>query len=172
MTQGLLQELGYFLLHAVGLRQGGDAGLTQDFVLGHVGGCRRIVGGLHRVLRRGHVFRLSIEYLADRIEGVDLRADVAILRRDRGNGCVETCEGGFCVALVGEICAAECRARAIGIADGGIPPEPPVSVWSVVAVELAPPTCPVVLSKISVSLDAVEELVPWFRPTLYAAFAV
>jgi len=47
---GLLQQLGHFLLYAVGLRQGGDAGLAQNFVLGHVGGCRRIVRGLYRVL--------------------------------------------------------------------------------------------------------------------------
>jgi hypothetical protein len=33
---GLLQQLGHFLLHAVGLRQRRDARLAQDFVLRHV----------------------------------------------------------------------------------------------------------------------------------------
>ena len=49
--QRLLQQLGDFLLHAVGLGQGGDAGLAQDLVLGHVGGCLGIVRGLDRILQ-------------------------------------------------------------------------------------------------------------------------
>jgi len=81
MGSGLLQQLGYFLLDAVGLRQGGDTGLAQNFVLRYVGGCLRIVGRLHRVLGRHDVLLLGGQDLAHRAQRVDLRADVAILRR-------------------------------------------------------------------------------------------
>ena len=97
---GLLKQLGHFLLHAVGLGQGGDAGLAQDFVLGHVGGCGSIVGGLHRVLRRDDILLLRAEHLADCVERVDLSANVAILGRNIGDGLVERCERGLRVCLV------------------------------------------------------------------------
>ena len=50
-AESLLQELGHFLLHAVGLRQGRDARLAQDLVLRHVRSRSGVVGGLHCVLR-------------------------------------------------------------------------------------------------------------------------
>ena len=48
---GLLQQFGYFLLYAVGLSEGRDAGLAEDLVLGEVGGGLRVVGCLHCILR-------------------------------------------------------------------------------------------------------------------------
>ena len=103
----LLQQLGHFLLHAVGLRQRGNTGLAQNFVLGHVGGCRRIVSGLHRVLRRLHVLLLCAEHLADGVQGVDLSADVAVLSRHVSDGRVQARQGGLRVGCIGEGCTVE-----------------------------------------------------------------
>jgi hypothetical protein len=61
----LLQQLEDCLLLRVGLRQSRDAGLAQDLVLRHVGAGLRVVGSLHRVLRRLHVFLLRAEHVAD-----------------------------------------------------------------------------------------------------------
>lgn len=85
----LLQEFGHFLLHAVGLGQGCDAGLAKDFILGHVGCRGGVVGGLNSVLRGGQVFLLRAHDLADGVEHVDLRADVAILGGNGGDGAIE-----------------------------------------------------------------------------------
>ena len=62
---GLLQQLGHFLLHAVSLGESSNAGLAQDFVLGHVGAGLGIVRRLHGVLRRLDVLLLRAHHLAD-----------------------------------------------------------------------------------------------------------
>src|SRR5579863_304423 len=58
---------------------GGDAGLGEDLVLGHVGGCRSIVGGLHRVLLSATVwipFGAGVRS-ADSLRGVGVGGVVA-----------------------------------------------------------------------------------------------
>src|SRR5580704_13223145 len=82
---GSLQQLGHFLLHAVGLGERRDARLAENLVLRHVRSCRRIVRGLDGVLCRHDVLLLRAHHLADRIQGVDLCADVTVLRSHIGD---------------------------------------------------------------------------------------
>jgi hypothetical protein len=88
-TAGLLQQLGDFLLDAVGLSQGGDAGLRQDLVLGQGCGGGGVVRGLDCVLCRGDVLLLRGNDLRDSVECVDLRAEIAALCCYVADGRVE-----------------------------------------------------------------------------------
>ena len=88
-----LQQPGHFLLRRVALRQSGDGRLHQDLVLGHDRGRRRIIGGLNRILSRLHVLLLRAQHLADGVEGIDLRADVAVLRSHVVDGRVDGEQG-------------------------------------------------------------------------------
>ena len=110
---GLLQELGHFLLHAVGLRQGGDAGLRENFVLGHVRRCGGIVSCLDRILRRNHVFLLSAHDLANGVERIDLPSHVAVQSRRGADGQVDRGQRNLRVGLVGQVRIAEIGAFAV-----------------------------------------------------------
>ena len=68
----------------------------------------RVVRGLHCVLRRHDVLLLRAEHGADRVQRVDLRADVAVLRRNVGDGPVESGQRRLGVGLVGQIGTVQC----------------------------------------------------------------
>src|SRR4051812_49517932 len=103
MVRGLLEQLGHELRRAVGLRQGGDAGLAQDLVFRHGRGRRGVVGGLDRVLRRNDVLLLGADYGADRVEGVDLGADVTVLGSYGGDSRIQRSQNPFSTTLAEQI---------------------------------------------------------------------
>src|SRR5580693_4700575 len=71
----LLEQLQYALLHLVRLRQGGNAGLAQDLVLGQVSHRLRNVGGLNAVLRGSQILRLVGHDVACSLQPVGACAD-------------------------------------------------------------------------------------------------
>jgi len=65
-----------------------------------------------------HVFLLCREHLADGIQGVDLCADVAILRGNIGDGRIEVGQRSLSIGLVGQIGGAQALACVVGVANG------------------------------------------------------
>ena len=80
-----MQQLQDFLLHGVGLRQGADAGLTQNLELGQIRSRLAVVGRHDVVLRRNHVGLLGAFNTRRRIQRIDLRSQVTALGGHIGN---------------------------------------------------------------------------------------
>src|SRR5271156_458715 len=113
----LLQQLRDFLLDAVGLRQGADAGLAQDLVLREVRGRLTVIRRLDGVLRRKNVLLLGRVNAGDRVQRVDLRTHVTALCCHVRDGGVDVGQGRLGCRCAGENVRAEVLARSRRVAD-------------------------------------------------------